>query len=123
MYIMLGLNEIADNIEYTTGMYRSLVEQVREAQPTALIFIEANLHVTNWYSQQNPSESNERLDHYNQIISEFANDKDIFYIDVNEIFDDENGALPSDHTGDGVHPYAKYYSDWSEWLCKKTIYK
>ncbi|MEE5992320.1 MAG: GDSL-type esterase/lipase family protein [Oscillospiraceae bacterium] len=121
VYIMLGLNEIADNIEYTTGLYRNLVEQVRQAQPTALIFIEGNLHVTDWYSQQNPSESNERLDTYNEIISKLANDRDIFYIDVNEYFDDENGALPADSTGDGIHPYAKFCSDWCDWLCSRTI--
>lgn len=121
IYIMLGLNEIGDSIDYTTGMYKSLVEQIQQVQPSALIFLEANLHVTNWYSQQNPSQSNERLDTYNQKIAELANNTNIFYIDINEIFDDENGALPADYTGDGIHPYAKYYTDWSEWLCKKTI--
>ena len=36
------------------------------------------------------------------------------------IFDDENGNLRSEYTGDGTHLYAKYTIKWADWLKKET---
>lgn len=47
--------------------------------------------------------------------------KRIFYIDINEKFDDDNGNLNSNYTSDNVHIYAKYYKEWSNWLCQNAV--
>ena len=44
-----------------------------------------------------------------------------FYIDINEKFDDDNGNLNSNYTSDNVHIYAKYYKEWSNWLCQNAV--
>jgi hypothetical protein len=40
---------------------------------------------------------------------------------VHELFDDENGNLRADASGDSTHVYAKYDLDWCDWLCTKAI--
>ena len=40
---------------------------------------------------------------------------------INELFDDENGNLRADASGDSTHVYAKYDLDWCDWLCTKAI--
>ena len=45
----------------------------------------------------------------------------IYYIDINEKFDDENGNLPSNYSQDGVHIYAKYYKDWTNWIAENVV--
>ena len=54
-------------------------------------------------------------------LAALADGKDIFYIDINEVFDDENGNLRADASGDSTHVYAKYDLDWCDWLCTKAI--
>lgn len=38
------------------------------------------------------------------------------YIDVNSLFDDENGNLSMAYSTDGAHILGKYYSVWVEWI-------
>ena len=49
-----------------------------------------------------------------------TNNKNIFYLDVNSIFDDSSGNLRADYTSDKVHIYGKYYKQWTEWIRKNT---
>lgn len=45
VYIMLGINELGNNLDDITAKFSSLVDSVRAAQPDAIIYVEANLHV------------------------------------------------------------------------------
>jgi len=54
-------------------------------------------------------------------LAALADGKTIFYIDINELFDDENGNLRADASGDSTHVYAKYDLDWCDWLCARAI--
>ena len=62
-----------------------------------------------------------RINRLNEKLAALADGKDIFYIDINEVFDDENGNLRADASGDSTHVYAKYDLDWCDWLCTKAI--
>ena len=45
------------------------------------------------------------------------------YIDANPLFDDANGDLNAEYTGDNVHLYANHYVDWKNWLETKAVVK
>ena len=120
VYIMLGINEIGYNMNQTVKKYQELVKYVREKQPKAIIYLQANLHVTKEKSDSDKTINNTRINKLNGLISKMANNKDIFYLDVNSIFDDNSGNLKADYTSDKVHIYGKYYKQWTEWL-KKNI--
>ncbi|WP_303834204.1 GDSL-type esterase/lipase family protein [Ruminococcus flavefaciens] len=119
IYVMLGINEVGNDIEYTTSAYRKLIDGLREKQPDAIIYLEGNLHVATY--AQTSAITNERIDILNSNIQELADNKKTFYINVNGIFDDGTGALPAEDTSDGIHVYAKHYATWCDWLCQNTV--
>lgn len=119
IYVMLGINEVGNDIEYTTSAYRKLIDGLREKQPDAIIYLEGNLHVATY--AQTSAITNERIDILNSNIQGLADNKKTFYINVNGIFDDGTGALPAEDTSDGIHVYAKHYATWCEWLCQNTV--
>lgn len=121
IYFMLGLNELGYNRQKTVDTYWAWLEYIRQMQPQAIIFIEANLHVTVKKSESNEECRNKDIDEFNNYTKELADNKSIFYVDVNELFDDGEGNLREDLTYDGVHILAKYYADWGEWLRKKAV--
>ena len=98
--------------------YKKLVEKLRETQPDALIFLQANLHVTAGKSAASGIYNNENIDRFNRAIGQLADNRYLFYLDVNELFDDEGGNLAEEYTADNSHVLGIYYEDWVEWLLK-----
>lgn len=120
VYVMLGINEIGYPFESILGEYKALLEDIQTAQPNALIFVQANLHVTASRSYTDDVVNNPAIDSYNALLAEFADNKRIFYIDANEIFDDANGALDENKAGDSAHPLGANYQEWGQWIAQKT---
>lgn len=120
IYLMLGINELGYNIEKTASEYKKLVSFINEKQPDAVIIIQKNLHVTKVKSASEKYINNERLDKLNSEISENTNNKNIFSMDANILFDDQDNALDANKTADNVHLYAKYYSEWGNWITKES---
>ena len=96
---------------------------IRQLQPDALIFIEGNLFVTKEKSDQEQNITNENIQERNRLIATLANQKDIFYIDINDSTLCKDDALISDYTWDQVHIKAQYYSVWKEFLLEHAIIK
>lgn len=117
IYIMLGINEIGGKLESNAQKFSELIEAIRGLQPNAQIIIQANLHVSAAKSTvPNTVFNNTRINEYNSMLSALANGSSTRYIDPNTIFDDNSGNLRNECTSDGVHIYAKHYSEWSYWL-------
>jgi lysophospholipase L1-like esterase len=121
VYIMLGINEVGYGLNQTANKYAGIVKKVRAAYPDAIIYIEANLHVSKRKNDTDKYINNDRLNNLNGLMSRLANNTNTFYIDINEYFDDANGNLKSGYTSDGVHPYAKYYAAWTNWIMKHAV--
>ena len=121
IYIMLGINELGYNQEKTLKKYKDLLKFIQEKQSNAIIYIEANLHVTAERSNKDKTINNININKINNEIAQLADNEKIFFIDVNEKFDDENGNLSSNYTQDNVHIYAKYYKEWSDWLSQNAV--
>ena len=93
VYLMLGINELGYDFDRTVSRYADLLAKIRGLQPEALIFLEANLHITGAKSEDSPIYTNENINRFNQAAEQMADGQSIFYLDVNELFDDENGNL------------------------------
>ena len=120
VYIMLGINEIASPIEDLAARFGSLVEKIKEAQPDAIIIIEANLRVTANYNST--WVTNERIDAFNEAVSKFADNEKVFYLDVNPLFDDGTGAgLSPAISPDGLHVPAAQYAEWAQWIMNNAV--
>ena len=116
IYILLGVNELGGGTtEGWIGQYQTLLDLVREKQPDALIFLQSIFHTT-----QKKSESsyfkNEVINERNAALAELADNKTVFFLDLNPIFDDESGALRSDYSGDGVPVRAPHSVQWRDYL-------
>lgn len=121
IYVMLGINELGYDRNQTVKRFGEFLGRLREAQPNAIIYIGANLHVTESRSSTDAVFNNRNIDAYNAAIAEFADQQSCFYIDVNELFDDANGNLRADYSNDNAHPLGKYYASWCEWLKEHTV--
>ncbi|MBR6637477.1 MAG: lipase, partial [Lachnospiraceae bacterium] len=121
VYVMLGINEISYSFNGTVKKYKALLDEIRETQPNADIYIQANLHVTKERSDKDQYVNNANLDKFNNAIAQFADNKTIFYIDPNEYFDDAEGNLSTEYCSDASHIRTKYYKEWSKWICTQVF--
>lgn len=122
IYIALGINEAGSDLDDLMDTYQAFVERILEYQPDAVIVINSVMTVgrgkaaSEWYF------SVDRIELINLNLSTLADGKQIYYIDVNEVFSDEEGYLPEEMSGDGCHLYGRYYEDWARWLCDSVAY-
>ncbi|MCI8565753.1 MAG: hypothetical protein HFI39_05445 [Lachnospiraceae bacterium] len=124
IFLMTGINELGYNHTAIVETYADTVEAIRALQPEAMLCLCANLHVTKSRSDRDEIYNNEQIDWLNGEIAALADGSRVIYIDVNPLFDDDQGALRSDYSGDDTHPYGKYYRQWGRWLyetCAQTV--
>lgn len=117
--VMLGINELGYDRQAAIRKYGELVNQIQELQPDACLVLEANLHMTEEKSEGDAIFNNENINEMNDAIYQLAEEKNLGWLDVNELFDDENGNLNTDFSADGAHILGKYYADWSDWILQK----
>lgn len=124
IYIMLGLNEMGTGtVETFTEEYALVIDRIRELQPDALIFIQGIMHVSEKKSRQDKYFTNPNINERNEALSQLADNKTIFYMDMNEAVDDENGNLLAELSFDDVHLKASSYQRWYEFLLNHGIVK
>ena len=122
IYLMVGINECGIGTPQSFfEQYRNVVNDIRSLQPDALIFLQGNLLVTKKKSDEGKSVTNENITKRNELIATLANQKDIFYIDINESSLCEEGALVPEYTWDQVHIKAQYYPLWKDFLLEHAI--
>ncbi len=120
IYLMLGINELGCQFQQTVEQYENLVNLIQKTQPEAKLFLMANLHVTQAWSDTDKTINNPAIDRFNEAISSLADDKTVFYLDANSLFDDETGSLTEQESADGVHLVAEGYGKWGRWLEAQT---
>lgn len=122
IYIMLGMNELGyGNTEMYLEQYRKVLNQIKEWQPQAIIYVMANLHVSREKNNMETEFNNININDKNAASAKLANGMDIFYLDVNPLFTDSDGFLNADLSFDGVHLYAQHYDVWREFLLEHAV--
>ena len=124
IYLMIGINEMGTGTQESFfEAYARAVYKIRELQPDAIIFLQGIMRVAEGKNASDPIFNNTNINIRNVMIETLANDRDIFYLDVNEAVCDENGNLHADWTFDQIHLKAKYYQVWKEYLLQHGIVK
>lgn len=122
IYIMLGMNELGyGTTDVFLEQYRTVVDQIRAWQPDAVIYILANLHVNREKNNMETEFNNVNINAKNVAAAGLANGEDIFYLDANPLFIDEEGFLQDELTFDGVHLYADGYTVWRDFLMEHGV--
>lgn len=125
IYIMLGVNELGTGTADTYfEQFRTVISTIRELQPDATVFIQSIIHVTDEIDRKGTYINNDEINARNDKIKTLADNKNVFYIDNNQLFDDpQTGKLNPDYTADGVHILARYVGDWQNFYLEHGIVK
>ncbi|MCR4755262.1 MAG: lipase [Lachnospiraceae bacterium] len=117
VYMMVGLNEIGTGTTETfLQKYSEVVERIKELQPDAIICIQGIMHVTANKSDNDKYFNNDNINERNEALQTLADDIKVFYFDMNEAVDDENGNLRSELSFDDIHLKASSYELWHQYL-------
>ena len=124
IYLMLGINELGTGTTDTfMEEYEKVVARIRELQPDAIIYVQGIMKVTGAKDAEDEIFNNTNIEDKNRAIAGLADNRDIFYIDVNEVVCDAEGSLNAEYTVDEVHLKAKYYEIWKQFLLEHGIVK
>lgn len=122
IYIMVGINELGvGDVNYFLRHYQAVLEEIANLQPQAIIYVQAIMHVSSVKNESDPYFNNRNINERNAALATLADQRRIFYLDVNPVYDDENGNLASQMTGDHVHLLAAKYNLWQEFFLTHGI--
>ena len=122
IYFQIGINEMGrGTVDGFMGAYAQAIEKFREFQPDAIIFVQGIMKVAKEKSEQDEIFNNDGIEVRNERIAKLADNKNIFYLDMNEVVCDEDGNLRSDLTFDDVHLYGSKYGEWVQFLLEHGI--
>ncbi|MGI5894677.1 MAG: GDSL-type esterase/lipase family protein [Candidatus Merdivicinus sp.] len=122
VYLMLGINETG--WEYSNlfiEKYGELIDRIQEINPDAVIYVQSILPVSSEVSNSHDYLKNEKIDEYNTLIRQMAEEKEVYYVDVASAVADENGVLPADAATDGIHLNKEYCQKWLSYLLTHTV--
>ena len=117
IYVSLGINELG--WAYSSVFikkYGEVVDNLKSLQPNATIYVEAILPVTKKKSDGDKIYNNAKIDEYNALIEQMAQEKGVRFLNSNEALGTDNGALPAEAATDGVHLTASYCKKWLAYI-------
>ena len=122
VYIMLGMNELGWVYESVyADYYAQIIDIIRETHPDAVIYVQSILPVSQWKDGSNEVYTNANVVRLQKALCEMCEEKGVYYLNVAEAVQDENGFLPGDATPDGMHLTAEYCKIWMEYLRTHTV--
>lgn len=116
IYIGLGLNEIGYDHEAIRQKNREAVDTIRAGNPEAIIYFFSLTPISKYRSETDSLYNNENAAEISAVIRSVAEEKGCYYIDMVPVLAGEDGCLPSEVTGDGIHCVKEYYPKWYDYL-------
>lgn len=122
IYFQIGINEMGrGTIDGFMEAYARTVAKFQELQPDAIVFVQGIMRVTKEKSENDEIFNNVGINARNERIAELADNRSIFYIDMNEVVCDEEGNLDESLTFDDIHLFGSQYGIWVEFLQEHGI--
>ena len=121
VYIMLGMNELGWVYESVFKEdYGKIIDKIREINPDAVIYIQSIIPVSKWKDSNDEVYTIANVNRLNTQLRALADEKEVHYVDVAEGVMDDEGYLPFEATGDGVHLTPEYCVVWMDYLRTHT---
>ncbi|MBP1567166.1 MAG: hypothetical protein J6U36_00830 [Oscillospiraceae bacterium] len=125
IYILLGSNGVAwYNNDSMIEAYGTFVDDIKTKLPDSKIYIISLTPVgtmkENIDTVENGKVLNSEIDQFNARLLELANQKNVYYIDVNSELKDASGKLPDDVTRDGMHFTLDVYKKFVNYILTHT---
>lgn len=117
IYLMVGINELGTGgTERFQETYKEVLKKFRKWQPDAVIYVQSIMGVSPKKDKSDPVFNNTNIRDKNYAISKLTDGIHIFYLNIQEIYEDENHNLAQELTFDNVHLYAQHYDKWVKYL-------
>ena len=104
VYIMLGMNELGWVYESVYAQdYGRIIDVIRETHPDATIYVQSIIPVSKWKDTTDPDRiyTNANVVRLQKVLCEMCEEKNVHYVNVAEVMQDENGYLFSEATETG----------------------
>ncbi len=126
VYIMMGMNGVAWDINNDMSEQIGIfIDHLKQHMPSVKIYL---MSVTPVSAEREAKPStaegkilNSQIDKFNKCLLELADEKGIYYLDVNSSLRGSNGCLPSNVTSDGIHISKPVYEDIIEYILSHTV--
>lgn len=125
IYIAFGMNELGYyNTENYLATFGKFLDQVKEAQPDAVVYLQNLAPVDEAKCAKYGQAScitNARVAVFNELFAQLAREHRVCLVDVYSALSDENDGLPSEATSDGIHFQRAWYETWLACLMSHTV--
>ena len=124
IYLMVGINELGTGgPERFAKAYKEVLKKFRKWQPDAVIHVQSIMGVSPKKDKTDPVFNSTNIRNKNYAISRLTDGIHIFYLNIQEIYEDKNHNLAQDLTFDDVHLYAQHYDKWVKYLKTHAVVK
>ena len=126
VYILLGTNSLVNANEQKEqsflAYYAKMIDMLRERLlPGVKIYIQSIPPVD---PSKTTKLSNEQVERVNNELARIAVEKECYFIDLDEVFADENGNMKADYVqADGIHIKKPAYEAWIDYLARHVAYQ
>ncbi len=119
--LIFGTNEMGYDLDYLRPRFEAFLDRIAEAQPDAQLWL-CNAPPVNPDIAGVPEVfSVDNCLAINELIRRLAEERGLGLIDVYGLFADEDGILPRESTGDGIHLTMECYRTWGHWLASAVV--
>lgn len=108
--LMIGTNNNSYTPQETADGIKAIIDDLKRKLPTVKIVLFGILPRGDVFEKGN------RYEQINDIIKNFGDGKNVFYYDMGHLFMDENRKVKRDLLPDGLHPGAKGYDVWVDYI-------
>lgn len=123
IYILLGINEIGYGVETVAEAYDEMLQKFQQLQPKADLYVLSLLPVCE--EKRTALEisydiSNASVRALNGQLQQVCNNRKVYFVNLYEVFADENGGLPAELCWNAVHLNVAPHKKWLAYLKTHT---
>ena len=120
IFIMIGINDLLNNIEINKILdnYQKIIANIRQGSPKTKIYIESVLPINFEIDKTKRPINNQNISDFNNNLKNFADNSNIFYIDLYSKFLNSANQLDEKYTLDGIHLNGQGYLIWKNEITK-----
>lgn len=116
--LLVGVNDLTYGDSAWKESYRSVIRNVKSRSPGSEIYVHSILPVNQARAQANgySTVTVQRINNKNAVLRALAAEEHVGFLNATPVLGTNNGQLPYDAAGDGLHIGKKYSQIWLRWI-------